>query len=227
MRRKGFTLIELLVVIAIIAILAAILFPVFARARENARKSTCQSNLKQIGIGVAMYAQDYDQTYTKAWYFGCVNNPSAPNWRDVLQPYIKNTGIFRCPSSGYGNNTCEPSQGRGLGVLADGYTANNGRLNVPGTSENDVTLRGIIAAQACAPVKEAQIDDVSGTIMIFESNCRISCGYDWGCDHQLWLHMDGMNVLFGDGHVKYAPRRGGPAAAPPRRARPPRPGRAE
>ena len=79
---KGFTLIELLVVIAIIAILAAILFPVFARARENARKSTCQSNLKQIGIGIAMYAQDYDDRYIMPTRW----EAQAWNWQSAIQP---------------------------------------------------------------------------------------------------------------------------------------------
>jgi len=96
---RGFTLIELLVVIAIIAILAAILFPVFARARESARQSTCTSNLKQITIGLMMYAQDYDERTGHTW----VNDLSVPvqnqSWKTYLQPYIKNVGVMRCPSS--------------------------------------------------------------------------------------------------------------------------------
>jgi prepilin-type N-terminal cleavage/methylation domain-containing protein len=97
--RRGFTLIELLVVIAIIAILAAILFPVFARARESARRSACLSNMKQIGLGLAMYMQDYDQTFPpggpKVWEAGKnVRNLLATQ----LQPYTKNDQIFRCPS---------------------------------------------------------------------------------------------------------------------------------
>jgi prepilin-type N-terminal cleavage/methylation domain-containing protein/prepilin-type processing-associated H-X9-DG protein len=107
---KGFTLIELLVVIAIIAILAAILFPVFAQAREQARKTSCLSNVKQIGLGHAMYVQDYDETFLIAW------GDPAGVWTDLLQPYIKNgqpneaagvswnrsNGIFHCPSDGEG-----------------------------------------------------------------------------------------------------------------------------
>lgn len=95
---RGFTLIELLVVIAIIAILAAILFPVFARAREAARTSTCRSNLKQISLGMLMYAQDYDETLGRGW-IAAANCPGCQTWYDYLQPYIKNLQISRCPSS--------------------------------------------------------------------------------------------------------------------------------
>ncbi|HEX8550734.1 MAG TPA: DUF1559 domain-containing protein [Abditibacteriaceae bacterium] len=90
-RVSGFTLIELLVVIAIIAILAAILFPVFARARENARRSSCQSNLKQIALGVAQYTQDSDEKYPGT-------PESGKTWVDQLQPYLKSKQIFVCPS---------------------------------------------------------------------------------------------------------------------------------
>ena len=95
-RRKGFTLIELLVVIAIIAILAAILFPVFARAREKARTSSCQSNLKQIGIAAAMYAQDYDERYAVCWQYA--PNPTQAWYPALLYPYVKNDQLFTCPS---------------------------------------------------------------------------------------------------------------------------------
>jgi len=97
LKARGFTLIELLVVIAIIAILAAILFPVFAKAREAARASSCRSNLKQIGTGMLMYVQDYDETLGHSW----VNDPTNTNtsWMYYLQPYIKNTGVLNCPSA--------------------------------------------------------------------------------------------------------------------------------
>jgi len=107
-KKSGFTLIELLVVIAIIAILAAILFPVFARARENARRASCLSNLKQLGLGIMQYTQDYDEklprsanSYTTALPF-----PSDPTqsgtthlWWHMIFPYVKSTQIFICPST--------------------------------------------------------------------------------------------------------------------------------
>jgi len=108
MRRSGFTLIELLVVIAIIAILAAILFPVFARAREKARQTSCISNLKQLALGLLMYAQDYDNKFPGQ---NMAHYPGGPTtyandaccverniWFEVTQPYIKNRQIGRCPS---------------------------------------------------------------------------------------------------------------------------------
>ena len=92
---KGFTLIELLVVIAIIAILAAILFPVFARAREKARTASCLNNAKQLTLGIMMYVQDYDETYPAAYNYA----PVAPTtWVNPVMPYIKNSQVMSCPS---------------------------------------------------------------------------------------------------------------------------------
>jgi prepilin-type N-terminal cleavage/methylation domain-containing protein/prepilin-type processing-associated H-X9-DG protein len=103
---SGFTLIELLVVIAIIAILASILFPVFGRARENARKTACLSNLKQIGLGVLQYTQDYDETMPQVSFMygpngvalGSPNEWRGAKWADVIQPYVKSDQMFTCPS---------------------------------------------------------------------------------------------------------------------------------
>ena len=101
-RTKGFTLIELLVVIAIIVILASILFPVFARVRENARRSSCQSNLKQIGLGLIQYSQDFDETLVAPAYGNNVTDASSATnykWMDAIYPYIKSEQVFDCPSN--------------------------------------------------------------------------------------------------------------------------------
>jgi prepilin-type N-terminal cleavage/methylation domain-containing protein/prepilin-type processing-associated H-X9-DG protein len=108
---NGFTLIELLVVIAIISILAAILFPVFASAREKARQTTCLSNIKQLSLANVQYSQDYDENYVRVKQLAATTNPSptametpqeAPvlMWAGILAPYTKSTGIVVCPSSG-------------------------------------------------------------------------------------------------------------------------------
>ena len=112
--RSGFTLIELLVVIAIIAILAAILFPVFAQVRESARQTSCLSNMKQIGNGLLMYLQDYDEVTPPADYgvvpptsaFSFLTGGGSPvqaaTWADLFQPYVKNLKIMKCPSDASG-----------------------------------------------------------------------------------------------------------------------------
>ncbi|MGI5820019.1 MAG: DUF1559 domain-containing protein [Armatimonadota bacterium] len=113
MRSRGFTLIELLVVIAIIAILAAILFPVFARAREKARQTSCLSNQKQIGLGVAMYTQDFDERFPPA-YTGS-GNRRVSGFYDGIGPYTKNEQMYICPSGSfnftYARTDLEPGVG--------------------------------------------------------------------------------------------------------------------
>lgn len=98
--RAGFTLIELLVVISVVALLAAILFPVFARARENARRASCAANLKQLGLGMLQYIQDYDDNYSPYAGVG-----STYLWMDLAQPYVKNELIFNCPGQTFGTGT--------------------------------------------------------------------------------------------------------------------------
>src|SRR4051812_38101473 len=113
--RLGFTLIELLVVIAIIAILAAILFPVFARARENARRSSCQSNEKQVGLGFKQYIQDYDEKYP----LGSGGGGTNVGWAENIQSYLRSTQIYQCPSE-----TTSPSSTPSSASYTDYYYNN-------------------------------------------------------------------------------------------------------
>ena len=121
--RSAFTLIELLVVIAIIAILAAILFPVFARARENARRASCQSNLKQIGLGILQYSQDYDEKYTFSNNIGW-----SGTWARNTEPYLKSVQVLRCPSdTGALFDTANTWKGPRLSYVANGLITYNGQ----------------------------------------------------------------------------------------------------
>jgi prepilin-type N-terminal cleavage/methylation domain-containing protein/prepilin-type processing-associated H-X9-DG protein len=179
--RAGFTLIELLVVIAIIAILAAILFPVFARAREQARRSVCVSNMKQIGLAVGMYLQDYDGTFMpggpKSWEAG--RNRLAPQ----LNPYTKNDAIFRCPSD-RGWDKHRPT-------LYDSF----------GSSYTDA-LRNVWGGVDLQLKSEAAISNVADRPLLWDMN------ENWhpGNPDKTWNPGDGTlerNVLFADLHVKY------------------------
>jgi prepilin-type N-terminal cleavage/methylation domain-containing protein/prepilin-type processing-associated H-X9-DG protein len=149
---RGFTLIELLVVIAIIAILAAILFPVFARARENARRASCQSNLKQIGLGIMQYIQDYDEKYPVAWH-GPYTAPTA-TLVDDLDPYIKSKQIWKCPSS----------PGR-MGATAGGPAAIINRPSDYGYHFSLLGMSDYSSPYAGYAAASAQITQPSSTIM--------------------------------------------------------------
>lgn len=122
-RKQAFTLIEMLVVTAIIALLAAILFPVFARARESARRASCQSNLRQIGLGALQYVQDYDEVLPSPVY-GTTrkNSEDYYRWQDAIYPYVKSTQIYRCPSEG--GKTGNMSYSYQTSIGASGYKRN-------------------------------------------------------------------------------------------------------
>jgi prepilin-type N-terminal cleavage/methylation domain-containing protein len=125
-RTAGFTLIELLVVISIIGLLAAILFPVFARARENARRTSCASNLKQIGLGLMQYVQDYDGTYP--YLVADTSDVTHTRWMDVVQPYVKSAQLFNCPGNVRKTNNNKVASYTGPGSASAGSYAMNGGI---------------------------------------------------------------------------------------------------
>lgn len=118
--RNGFTLIELLVVIAIIAILIAILFPVFAQAREKARQTSCLSNMKQMGLAVVQYVQDYDETFPRG-----VNSNWQEGWATQIQPYVKSYDVFRCPDDSE-TKIDPPFDGVGISYASNGFSGWDG-----------------------------------------------------------------------------------------------------
>ena len=196
---SAFTLIELLVVIAIIAILAAILFPVFARARENARRSSCQSNLKQVGLGILQYVQDYDEKFPPAAvYPGTENN----GYQELVQPYVKSTQLFVCPSNTRQvvvNGTAAPDAILNHYVANGGDSVNAGQtakwggvrpMNYPGTSGGGIA--------------QAQMEFASQLILVHENSNATRTepvAYD-PADLSFTNHLATTNFLFSDGHVK-------------------------
>jgi len=196
--RRGFTLIELLVVIAIIAILAAILFPVFARAREKARQASCVSNLKQVALALAMYVQDYDER------FMCVRQGPG-GWVQNAQPYAKNWNLFECPSFDRYLRTCGPGTAHGNPQLPPASNP----MGV-GVWEGGYMLCGWEAEGCCWPgPKLSAFQFPATTYMVVEGNCM---GAYWGAfvkdgapwSHHQRRHNDGLNIAYVDGHVKWS-----------------------
>ena len=213
MSRKGFTLIELLVVIAIIAILAAILFPVFAQAREKARAISCLSNLRQGSVSYAMYTQDYDETTP------CQVTPVAPPWSTngkgssywyvILQPYIKNWQLMVCPDrSDMTTNTNNPLPLNGRAI---GYGYNDGIVSDSGyglvqSQDKDVNNKTRRAGRSIASI-------TTPTDCVAFGDTYDSPGYSCALDNQLDLglndnstkslrHNGNFNYAFVDGHAK-------------------------
>ena len=194
----GFTLIELLVVIAIIAILAAILFPVFARARENARRTSCLSNLKQIGLAVMQYTQDYDERYPFIPWDG--GNTIASG--TVLQPYAKSAQLFRCPSDSRGAMQADfKNQSYAYNVhyfSAGSYAAPQVRsmASVQNAAQLGIMWGGrggnsFIFDHPCGPLNGGDpITRIEG--QIFSSNAEARQG-----------HLDGGVFAYADGHAKW------------------------
>lgn len=206
--RSGFTLIELLVVIAIIAILAAILFPVFARARENARRASCQSNMKQLGLGIAQYTQDYDEKLP-----GVIVYPDGTNytaWPMMIMPYIKNVQIFACPSSSSppsaSNITTTPtgaSQGAypnyGMNIITSAQTSNRGGISQAAINNSAELL--LMVENGPAGVTTPQGSQGGYYTAWFDTSAPNGWNANVGIPNP--RHFDGANVAFADGHVKW------------------------
>ncbi len=182
MRRAGFTLIELLVVIAIIAILAAILFPVFSKAREKARQASCLSNLKQYGLAAMMYAQDYDDTMVPTYIYeptgpatGCGN---LTGWFHLLEPYVKNNQIRVCPS---GHHTCVWNTPLSYGV-------------------NSLVMYRPLAV-ITNPADLIHIFEMPYYLEIWDPDTYADYGTAGG--YVAKRHNDGFNASFCDGHAKW------------------------
>jgi prepilin-type N-terminal cleavage/methylation domain-containing protein/prepilin-type processing-associated H-X9-DG protein len=201
----GFTLIELLVVIAIIAILAAILFPVFAQAREKARSASCLSNNKQVGLASMMYIQDYDETFpAEPWYGGNAGDgvpvlgsgdPGASpfNYKDELAPYIKSQQIWICPTDRPNGTltTAPPNMG---------YHMNGNVITRTGLSQ-----AAIVATSTLFIMRESGLGYVFNRAYLrpIPTYCDDVVAYEQGSPNQYMPHMKGYNLTFADGHAKW------------------------
>ena len=189
----GFTLIELLVVITIIAVLAAILFPVFAKTREKARQSSCQSNLRQLAMADLMYMQDHDETTCPYADHGCSTGDSCHQWWEMLAPYTKNSQVLLCPDA----NPHDVSD----------YAIDHTHVAGCGSGNRLATLR--YPAETCLFLDGQRSS--ANTAGYYIAYCRLCDPTGMGDDRD-WngiaadRHGDGSNCAFVDGHGKWTTR---------------------
>lgn len=224
--KQGFTLIEILVVIAIVSILAAILFPVFARARENARRSSCMSNLKQIGLAVMMYAQDNDERYPfssqaraslgSSWSSTAVPSGDFANsvsvyWQQFLQPYTKSAQVFYCPSNNYASDGLYGNYGVNRLIIADIATTSVSMAAIPSPASSYMIMDAGIYRMNPTDVKRidsgGNCNYLPGTGPGTAANrpsILAACGISaLETDYESGRHLGGVNMAFADGHVKW------------------------
>jgi prepilin-type N-terminal cleavage/methylation domain-containing protein/prepilin-type processing-associated H-X9-DG protein len=203
-QQNGFTLIELLVVVAIIGILAAILFPVFSRARENARRSSCQSNLKQIGLAFSQYTQDYDERYPLNFFCdppdaSCGAPSTMPVlWLYALYPYSKNTQIYSCPDAP--GNTQQRTDASGHWIY---NSASSYGWNVyfdPATSAEVTPFDGAGLASVADPAGTLLAGD---SLAYYRMAGYHDTSYFGNSSGVADRHFDGADLLWADGHVKW------------------------
>jgi len=205
--RNGFTLIELLVVIAIIAILAAILFPVFAKVREKARQTACLSNEKQLGLGLIQYEEDYDESFPGR---NIPADPTRPNWGNAIYPYVKSTAVYFCPDAPKSYNG-EPV----LDSYAYNWTIANGLYgNDTGTpvgaftapSNTVMLFEGGLSGAYADPSTSVQGGSLGNNGWEIGNSCvsPYQVGYSWHVPPNVENSpMNPMNYLAADGHAKF------------------------
>ncbi len=204
---SGFTLIELLVVIAIISILASMLFPAFSRAREQARKIVCTSNLRQIGLGIAQYTQDWDEKYPAGYPFFAPQSISTPSLSlvQVIDPYVKSTQVWSCPSWQGKYTGAVPNA---VGNYAFVTSPTNNIIGIPGSplpALNASSLAALdeptIFPMLFCGIAPSQATEADGVTPAPRMNAHT------GLSDSTWRvsGVGGTTVLFADGHTKYLP----------------------
>ena len=206
--KHGFTLIELLVVIAIIAILVAILFPVFAQAREKARETVCVSNLRQVGIATRMYVGDYDETFPIWHAYSKVTATPHLGIEQELSPYTKNDALFRCPDDNGGpfQRTDVPQVNSYFAAYASSYYFERRAFSV---INNYSIENNIPTTRATAVIADANFVQPASTALMRDEMfpwfdpAKDTAGY-WGYAgyYQAW-HPRGGSMVFADGHAKF------------------------